>query len=221
VTGDSTAPGTDYFARMERSALADLFDELGPEAPTLCDGWQTADLAAHLVIRENEPIAAAGIMVPALAQRTRVAMNRLLHHNGYAAVVDLFRKGPRRKFAPTRLPAVDKGANSVEFFVHHEDVRRAQPDWKPRVLPATAEALLWRRLSSAGRVMFRKSVVGVLLAWPDTATVRARKGEPTAVIEGQPGELTLYATGRQRVARVELRGPAAATEAISQTALGL
>jgi uncharacterized protein (TIGR03085 family) len=216
-----TEPGTDYFAHTERVALADLLDELGPEAPTLCNGWQTADLAAHLVIRENEPVAAAGILVPKLAQRTRLAMNRLLHHNGYAGVVDMFRKGPQRKFAPTKLPAIDKGANTSEFFIHHEDVRRAQPDWKPRVLPATAEALLWRRLVSGGRLLFRKSVVGVLLAWPDTSTVRARKGEPTAVIEGQPSELTLYASGRQKVARVELRGPAAATEALSQTALGL
>ena len=46
------------FARDERIALCDLLDETGPEAPTLCEGWRTLDLAAHLVLREHRPDAA-------------------------------------------------------------------------------------------------------------------------------------------------------------------
>jgi uncharacterized protein (TIGR03083 family) len=37
--------------RKERQALCDTLTELGPDAPTLCEGWTTADLAAHLMVR--------------------------------------------------------------------------------------------------------------------------------------------------------------------------
>jgi uncharacterized protein (TIGR03085 family) len=50
-------------AQLERSRLCDLFLEVGPDQPTLCEGWTTADLAAHLVIRERRPDAAPGILV--------------------------------------------------------------------------------------------------------------------------------------------------------------
>jgi uncharacterized protein (TIGR03083 family) len=38
-------------AQEERNELCDLMLETGPDAPTLCEGWTTRDLAAHLVIR--------------------------------------------------------------------------------------------------------------------------------------------------------------------------
>ncbi len=37
----------------EREELCDLFLELGPEAATLCEGWTSTDLAAHLVLQEH------------------------------------------------------------------------------------------------------------------------------------------------------------------------
>ena len=51
-------------ASRERAALCDLFAEVGPDAPTLCAGWTTRDLAAHLLVRERRPWASAGIVVP-------------------------------------------------------------------------------------------------------------------------------------------------------------
>jgi hypothetical protein len=33
----------------ERQTLCDLLADLGPDAPTLCEGWTTLDLAAHLL----------------------------------------------------------------------------------------------------------------------------------------------------------------------------
>ena len=59
------------FAPIERSALADLMLAVGPQAPTLCAGWTTRDLAAHLVVRLTRVDAAAGIMVPALEAHLR------------------------------------------------------------------------------------------------------------------------------------------------------
>ena len=49
------------YSREERRALCALLDETGPDAPTLCEGWTTGDLAAHLVLRERRPDAAAGV----------------------------------------------------------------------------------------------------------------------------------------------------------------
>ena len=47
---------------VERDELCDLFVARGPDAPTLCEGWTTADLAAHLVVRERNPLAGPGIV---------------------------------------------------------------------------------------------------------------------------------------------------------------
>ena len=57
--------------------MPNCFDETGPDGPTLCEGWQTRDLAAHLVLRERRPDAAAGVMGGPLAG---------LHRAGAAAV---------------------------------------------------------------------------------------------------------------------------------------
>ena len=53
-------------AAAERAALLDLLERLGPDAPTLCEGWATHDLAAHLVVRERRPVAGPGYVFPAL-----------------------------------------------------------------------------------------------------------------------------------------------------------
>ena len=47
-------------AARERARLADLLDEVGPDAPTCCEGWTTAHLAAHLVVRDGRPDALPG-----------------------------------------------------------------------------------------------------------------------------------------------------------------
>lgn len=179
-------------SRSERHELADLLLELGPDAPTKCEGWTTKDLAAHLVVRENNPVASGGILVPALADRLRRAMDEVLRSHGYAGVVGQFRTGPSG-LTPFRIPAVERAANTLEFFIHHEDVRRAQPGWEPRALPADFENAVWKRLRTGGKLMYRRSAAGVLLARSDTGdTVRAHSGEPVAVIEGLPTELLIY-----------------------------
>src|SRR3712207_9294235 len=52
-------------AARERAALADLLDELGPDAPTRCAGWTTAHLAAHLVTRDRRPDTTPGFALEA------------------------------------------------------------------------------------------------------------------------------------------------------------
>src|SRR5690606_24092038 len=112
------------FAKSERAALCDLFDEVGPDAPTLCEGWNTHDLAAHLWIRETDPLGAPGLLVRPLAGLTERRMAETKQRWEYAELVDRLRHGPAR-LSVFAIPGIDDAANTTEFFVHHEDVRRA------------------------------------------------------------------------------------------------
>lgn len=206
-------------ARRERQALCDTFDQVGPTAPTLCEPWDTADLAAHLVIRERRPDLAPGIYVPALGERTDEKQR------GYAAkpwpeLVALVRGGPPA-WSPTRVTAVDDIINLGEFFIHHEDVLRASGDG-PRPLDDRLERALWRILARTGRMMFRRTPTGVVLVTDRSrAAVKGPTGPGTVVLRGRPGELVLLASGRGRVADVAVEGPDAAVSAFEESDLRL
>ncbi len=209
-------------ARRERSALCDTFETVGPDAPTLCSPWRTRDLAAHLVIREGRPDAALGMFVPPLAGRARRVQD------GYAAepwpeLVERVRTGPP-SWSPTRLEPVDTVVNLAEMFLHHEDVLRAAPGWDPRLLPGDLEQGLWSVLTRTGRLLFRRSPVGVVLVTPTYGRRLVRtppSGAGSVVLRGTPGELLLHASGRQRVARVTVEGPVDARAAFQDTDLSL
>lgn len=189
-------------AKDERSALCDLFDELGPDQPTLCGGWQTRDLAAHLVLRERRPDAAAGILFPPLAGLTRRVQDSLAA-KPWPELVELVRTGPPA-YWPTAIGALDEATNTAEFFVHHEDVRRGQSGWTPRPPDTKRDKALWGTLRRTGRMLLRRSPVGVALAHGG-AEIVARRGPNTVIVSGEPGELLLFAFGRDAV-RVEFDG---------------
>jgi uncharacterized protein (TIGR03085 family) len=206
-------------ARAERQALCDLLTEAGADAPTLCEGWTTFDLAAHLVVRERRPDSGPGLVIPALAgwtERVRTGAK----HRGYDTLVELVRKGPP-VYSPFALPGADAAANTVEYFVHHEDVRRARPEWQPRPLSADADEELWRRTSRGSRMAFRKVGAGVVLRRPDGTTHVAKAGSPTVTITGPPAELVLFSSGRRAHARVEIEGDPGALEALAAARLGV
>src|SRR3954454_10840128 len=125
-------------AGRERAALADLLEKLGPDAPTCCAGWTTAHLAAHLVVRDRRPDAAAGYgleqLSPRLGVRAHKVEDGLRTATDYAEGVARGRSGPA-PWLPMGWPGVGTMVNTTEFVIHHEDARRAQPDWAPRVLP--------------------------------------------------------------------------------------
>jgi uncharacterized protein (TIGR03085 family) len=205
-------------ARDERAALCDLLAKLGPGQPTLCAGWQTADLAAHLVLRERRPDAAAGVMGGPLAGYTRRAQDRLLARTPFDKLVEMIRTGPPRA-SMFALPGMDERANMVEYFVHHEDVRRAQPQWQPRDISEDLADDLWRRLRLA-RLMLRGAPVGVELVRADAGerpgrvriTVKAKA--PVVTVTGDPADLTLWTMGRTSAADVRLDGGEADVEAL-------
>ncbi|MEU1083205.1 TIGR03085 family metal-binding protein [Streptomyces sp. NPDC005908] len=191
-------------AKRERLLLADLLETAGPEAPTLCEGWTTRDLAAHVVVRERRPDAAGGLLVKQLASRLERVTAEFLA-KPYDELIGLIRTGPPR-FSPFSLKQVDEMSNVIEFYVHAEDVRRAQPDWTPRELDPVFQDALWSRLERSARLMGRRVPTGLVLRRPDGQTAVARRGTPVVTVTGQPSELVMFAYGRQSAAKVELDG---------------
>ncbi|MFF5517425.1 TIGR03085 family metal-binding protein [Streptomyces coeruleorubidus] len=191
-------------AKRERLLLADLLETAGPDAPTLCEGWTTRDLAAHVVVRERRPDAAGGILIKQLAPRLDRVMAEYTD-KPYEELIQLIRTGPPR-FSPFSLKPVDEMSNIIEFYVHTEDVRRAQPDWSPRELDPVFQDALWSRLERTARLMGRSVPTGLVLRRPDGQTAVAQRGTPVVTVTGEPSELVLFSYGRQNAAKVDLDG---------------
>jgi uncharacterized protein (TIGR03085 family) len=201
--------------------LCDLFGELGPLAPTLLEGWTARDLAAHIVLRERDLVAGPCIALPGpfarFAERRRVA---LAARRDFAWLVTRIRSGPPIGFF--RIGWVRSLPNLNEFFVHHEDVRRAN-GLGPRTLGPALDAALWRNVRRSGRHLTRRlRDAGLDVEWsgPGERTI-VRPGESKARLSGSPGELLLYLFGRQTVAQVEVSGSPEAVAALRRTHLGM
>ncbi|MGA7690371.1 MAG: TIGR03085 family metal-binding protein [Jiangellales bacterium] len=200
-------------ASRERTALCDLFTEVGPDAPTLCEGWDTRDLAAHLHLRETSPLA-VGILVTPLAGAME-RRQREMASGAWDTLVSRVRRPPW--WSPSSIAAVDAKVNGAEYFVHHEDVRRAQPDWEPRALTDSDERALWAVLSSMAKQLYRKAAVPVVLRRPDGAELIAQSGHPAVVVSGPVSELVMHAYGRADQARVTVEGPDELVAAFHET----
>jgi uncharacterized protein (TIGR03085 family) len=207
-------------ADAERAALCDLLDQLGPDKPTLCAGWDTRDLATHLFVRDREPKAWAGIAIPKLSDLATRAMAEQAGRP-YGEIVAAVRAGAP-KWSPLGLPGAKDVANLLEFVIHHEDVRRAQPGWGPRAVPAALADSVWRAVRLGARATLRRAPDGVVLRRAGTdSEVTAKKGALTVTVVGDPVELALFTSGRQRVARVDLTGDDAAIARLRNAPLGL
>lgn len=207
-------------ADLERIELCDLFLSVGPDALTLCEGWLTRDLAAHLIVRERRPDAAAGMLLPILAARTtRVQAD--IARQPWERLLETIRVGPP-VWSPMRLDLINKNANTVEFFVHHEDVRRASPTWEPRAADRHRYAELKARLGPMGRLNYRKSPVSVTLDYLDgtTRVVRTVAGAPVVTVKGTPDEIVLFTFGRDAQAKVALDGDPTAVAALQSASRG-
>ena len=206
-------------AQSERAALADLFVTLGPDQPTLCEGWQTKDLLVHLIVRERRPDAAVGTFIKPLGGWTEKV------EEGYAGrpwteLVEEYRSGPPG-WNPMGWGKLEELTNSGEMFIHHEDARRGQPDWKPREFDPATEATLEDMVGSGlTKLMLRKSPVGVAASLPSGKIVTLKSGEPVVTIVGEPGEIILWLAGRT-AATVELTGDEQSIAALRALKRGL
>jgi uncharacterized protein (TIGR03085 family) len=205
----------------ERAAICDLFEATGPEAPTVLPGWRAEELLAHLLVRERQPLAAPGILIPALARLTDSAMDTY-KKLPWAEQVRLLRGGAPL-WSPYRISLLDERANLLEFFVHHEDLARAQPGWQPRAAEPDRDEALWSALRLAGRLMYRHSPVGVRLRHATRARgaeINAKSGPRQVTVVGTPGELVLHGFGRE-LAQVDLDGAPADIEALQAASRGI
>lgn len=203
------------FAHAERLALASTMEEVGPDAPTLCSGWNVRDLAAHLVLRERRPDAAAGILLDRLAPYTARVQRRIAARD----FQELLRCIRNR---PWWVAPVDELINLTEMFVHHEDVRRAQTGWAPRQLDDGMRRALFGQLRPIPLRGLRRLPAVVDVQAPGVGAVRAGgRGPDTVRLTGEPGELLLFLLGRQSHAVVALDGPQKIIEHLRRARLGL
>jgi len=215
-----TSSSTPRFAQVERGALCDTFLSVGPDAPTLCEGWTTADLATHLVVRDGRPDLIVGPMLPVIGGVAKGQV-RAIKHQPWPDLVEAVRSGPPR-LSPVRIGKVDELVNHVEYFIHHEDVLRAQPGALRREIPDAEQRALWRALARMAKLMFRKSAVGAVLMAPQGRVVAKAPTDLGSVdIAGRPGELLLAAYGRHAQADVTTTGGDQAVAALWSSKLGL
>lgn len=205
-------------ARRERDALCDLALLLGPDAPTLCEGWDARDLVTHLLVRERQPVSSLGNVVPPLGVLTERAMARG-RDRSFGVQVERF----RRPSPPLRVvPVLDDLMNTIELLVHHEDLRRAQPEWGPRALPAADLDALWSQLGKGAALFGRKLPAPTVLRRIDTgATATARKGPDPVTITGPVVELVLFLFGRDQVRDLTFEGPPDAVARVREADLGV
>lgn len=206
------------FARRERNELADALLAAGPDAPTLCDGWASRDLAAHLVLRERKPLAAAGIMIKVFAGHNKRVQDRLAAGD-YAQLVAKFRVPAA--LSPARIGSLDEAMNFTEYFVHTEDVRRGTPGWTPRELPeAYGDALLKGVRRSAG-FQGRRLPGTIVVQAPGQEPFTVGTGGERVEVAGAPAELLLFFLGRGKAADVTFTGPDAVVDRLRHARLGI
>jgi uncharacterized protein (TIGR03085 family) len=206
-------------ARTERAALCDTALQVGEDQPTLSGEWTVKDLVVHLLVREGSP-AALGILVKPLEKVLDLEMRRV-GRRPFNALVEKLRHGPPR-WSPYAVPKLDATLNTLEYFVHHEDIRRAQPEWTARDLDAESEKLLWAMVRTGGKGLTRGAPVGVTIENATTGSRAVLKaGEPSVVVRGIPSEVTLFVFGRKPQAHVELIGDAADVARLNSTSLGI
>jgi uncharacterized protein (TIGR03085 family) len=210
----------------ERIALAGALAAAGPGAPTLCSGWTTNELAAHLVVREQRPDTLPGLILsprnPLHRWTSRVGASYA--GRDYNALVERFRTGPHLG-SWAALPGIDARVNLLEHFIHTEDVRRAGPDWEPRDLPEDLDRALWTAIRKAGRMLLRRSAVPVVFRLPDGRSQQVVPGTGGSsnnrgrlagvVISGSAAEIALLAYGRGQRSRASVDGPPEALAAFS------
>lgn len=212
------------FVEPSREVLAETLLAAGPGAPTLCAGWRTQELAAHLYLREHSPKVGLGLVVKPWNKVSEKATARLAAAAStpepFAELVEKFRSGPPR-LSPFALRAVDHSANLVEFFIHTEDVRRATDRWAPRALDPGYSRALWAELVKRAAILYRSVDLGIVLVNPAGLRHVAKRAPVSVAIIGEPGELLMHANGRTGQALVSFEGQADAVALLRTAPVGL
>lgn len=213
-----------HFVEPSREVLAETLLAAGPGAPTLCEGWRTQELAAHLYLREHNPRAGLGLVLKPWRKATDKATAELAAKSSsvedFTALVNKFRAGPP-KLSPFALKAVDNSANLSEYFIHTEDIRRASDRWAPRTLDPVYSQALWVELVKRSAILYRGVDLGIVLVNPSGPRHVAKRAPVSVAIIGDPGELLLHANGRIGQALVSFEGQPDAVALLQTADVGL
>ncbi len=179
----------------------------------MCEGWQTRDLAAHLWAREHRPDAGPGLVAGgALGRHTDKVVSKVAARP-YDEIVGDLRDGPPVYWPGRWVPSMDVH----EWFVHHEDVRRAN-DGARRDLGAF-DADIWKAVDRWGSMLTKGGGVGIRAVTPDGRVQQLRDGDAMAVLHGEPGEILLHLFGRP--AEVTVDGDEEAVARLDAAELGI
>ncbi len=200
-------------AQRQRALLCDLFLELGPSAPTLDEGWQTQDLAAHLWTREHKPQAMLGIFAEKYEGLTKRTQKEALHAHGFTGLVERLRK-PALLMRP-----LDSMINGAEFFIHHMDVLRA--NGRDQELSPRDEESLRTPLKMFGERVAKAYGDRLVLDTNDGKQLELGRGTKPVHLMGKPSELLLFVSGRTDNAKVELVGEPEAVKKLTESAVGI
>lgn len=220
----------------ERETLAALLLSVGPDAPTLCEGWRSRHLAVHLLHRESAALshlrAVPGPVGRVGSEAFDAAVERCLDPEQYAATIDEFAQAPAA-WSPWGFAG--DSVNLLEFFVHGEDVRRAgalaqdgslaqpgapEPGPLPpsRALSPDHADTIWQALRRATPMMLLRVPAGLVYVrddGPRAVVHRPREGYGTVVVRGELGDLVLHAFRRGARTRVTIEGDADDVAAIA------
>lgn len=197
---------TEALRDAQLAQLCDVLDRVGPDAATLCEGWDAHDLAAHILHLHRDPVAWAGIVMPGERgeRLVRARLDRVRERWSFAELVERLRglAGPVACMPTDRLEGFRHAFG--EYFIHTQDVARANGLELPEPTHE-ARCALWRRVQAAAPVLRGRDETGLVLDWPRRATALVTKGRPGGlIVSGEPEEVMLWVYGREAVARVEL-----------------
>jgi uncharacterized protein (TIGR03085 family) len=174
-------------------------------------------MAAHLYVRERRPDAGPGVVVGGpFASHTDRVMASVLRVHTFDDIVARVAGGPPLLWRP-----LDEQINHFEYFVHHEDVRRANGKG-PRELSHEQESAIWSRLRKSLRLSLRRAhdVQVEVVADNGGRAVVGGKG-PTVRVTGSVGDILLFTFNRKDIAQVELTGDDDAIASLREARLGL
>lgn len=187
----------------QQNLLCDALSAVRPNAPTLCEGWRAHDIAIHLWKMRHDRIGWLGEL-PGFGWWRRQRSDRVRRALSYEALIAELREPPGDLPCMPLDGLLESHRHSLgEYYVHTEDIARANRLVGPTPEPALHNAL-WHRAQTAARDLRPMHGGGLVLQRPDGERAVIVSG-PGEVVVGEPSELLLWVYGRREVARVEVR----------------
>lgn len=200
--------GMDWY-RWEQRELANTLRAVGPDAPTLCAGWRSRHLAAHLYLRLHRPGQFVTGLLPGLPDTDTRTMELGEAHADPEAYEELLHRFLAEPAVWNPMALAGDAIHLLEYVVHHEDVRRADGPVQPRNLAPEHLSSLWVQVRRAGRNTQARARTGMVLVVPGGPRAVVRRARHSIAVTGDPVELALHLTGRTEHADVDVVAVAA------------